>query len=629
MQTIHPAMRLQVKRDTFIYPESNQGVYLRNNVTSIRMEGSTIEKWLERLIPMLDGTLTLDHITSDLPDSFKEQVYKITQVLYENGFVRDLSQDLPHQLSDQILTKFASQIEFINHICDSGAHRFQKYRESKVAVMGAGQLLQSLVTSLVESGLSAFTIIPTHHFQKEDEKKLRERITKASESDSTLKITMIKAEPDIWSENLEHYDYVIFGSLNSETTQLVTVQNICKEKQKHFLPITIKKDLAFAGPFVSPDSPSSSYESAHRRMHQPASENNSSPTACALLANVAVFELFKEITGAEDQKKDHFIYRLNLETLEGNWHSVLPHPLVNGSVQAEQIKDPLTYLKSTNNQQQKDLHSLFYSITSKDTGIFHTWEEEELLQLPLSQCKIQVADPRSEGPAPPQPVIICSGLTHEEARLEAGLSGIENYVRSLYADFPHSMSIGTGLTAADGLCRALQNELHEIFLKSQNTDLEISAELDIQSLQDNHIQFMVKSLSALCPEFKLYYGKKLLGFPVVWLQCNDEWYGSVGLHDTAAVRRALKTAIMNNQNKEKALHVYGVMVSSIEPTTISSQVQLSSSKEETPEVTLSAALNILKKHATQAKFYSLQAEPVLNDNTNGIFGITLIQEEQS
>lgn len=166
MQTIHPSMILKVKRDTFIYPESSQGVYLRNNVTSIRIEGSTIEKWLERLVPMLDGTLTLDHITNGLPQAFKDQVFKIVQVLYENGFVRDLSQDLPHQLPEQILTKYASQIEFINHICDSGAHRFQRYREAKVAVMGAGTLLLSLVTSLIQSGLSAFTIIPTHSQKK-------------------------------------------------------------------------------------------------------------------------------------------------------------------------------------------------------------------------------------------------------------------------------------------------------------------------------------------------------------------------------------------------------------------------------------------------------------------------------
>ncbi|MDM5317174.1 bacteriocin maturation protein [Fictibacillus sp. b24] len=628
MQTIHPSMILKVKRDTFIYPESSQGVYLRNNVTSIRIEGSTIEKWLERLVPMLDGTLTLDHITNGLPQAFKDQVFKIVQVLYENGFVRDLSQDLPHQLPEQILTKYASQIEFINHICDSGAHRFQRYREAKVAVMGAGTLLLSLVTSLIQSGLSAFTIIPTHS-QKKDHERLKEIVAAASESDSTSKITVLKSESQTWSENLEHYDYIIFGSLDSDLAQLRTVQKICKDQGKHFLPVTINKDLAFAGPLVSPKS-TLSWECAHRRVHQSSSIKNesSTSTACALLANVAVFELFKEITGAQDQKKDHSIYRLNLETLEGNWHSVLPHPLVNGNVQAEPIQDPQLFLKREK-EQQKDLHSLFYGITSKETGIFYTWEEEELLQLPLSQCKIQVADPRSEGPAPPQPVITCSGLTHEEARLDAGLTGIENYVKSLYGDFSHSMSIGTGQTAADGLCRALQNELHEGFLKSQNTDLEVSAELDIQSLCDNHIQFMNESLTALSPEIKLYYGKKLHGFPVVWIHVNDEWYGSVGLNDTAAIRRALQTAIMSTQNKEKPLHSYGVAVASIKPTSTRSHVSLSDIKEESPQETLSAALHILKKHSIKAQFYSLLTEPVLTDNTYGIFGITLIQEERS
>ncbi|OYD56090.1 bacteriocin maturation protein, partial [Fictibacillus aquaticus] len=161
MQRVHPAMRLKVNRDTFIYPEASKGVYLRNNIKSIRMEGSTIERWLQKLFPMLDGTQTLEYVTNGLPDSFKEQVYKIVQVLYENGFVRDVSEDLPHQLPDHILNKYASQIEYINHIKGSGGYRFQMYRQTKVAVMGSGTLLLSFVLALIESGLTAFSIVQT------------------------------------------------------------------------------------------------------------------------------------------------------------------------------------------------------------------------------------------------------------------------------------------------------------------------------------------------------------------------------------------------------------------------------------------------------------------------------------
>ena len=70
----------------------------------------------------------------------------------------------------------------------------------------------------------------------------------------------------------------------------------------------------------------------------------------------------------------------------------------------------------------------FSLLTSEETGIFHTWEERNLKQLPLSQCYVQVANPVSEGPADLSPEVVCPGFTHEEAKREAGLTGIEMYV---------------------------------------------------------------------------------------------------------------------------------------------------------------------------------------------------------
>ncbi len=42
MPSLTPTMRLKVKRDTFFLPESNSGVYFRNNKSSFRVEGQEI-----------------------------------------------------------------------------------------------------------------------------------------------------------------------------------------------------------------------------------------------------------------------------------------------------------------------------------------------------------------------------------------------------------------------------------------------------------------------------------------------------------------------------------------------------------------------------------------------------------
>jgi putative thiazole-containing bacteriocin maturation protein len=125
------------------------------------MEGSSIVQWIEKLLPMFNGNHTLSELTDGLPDPYRKRVMEIAEVLYGNGFVRDVSQDSPHQLREQVLERYASQIEFLESCGDSGAHRFETYRKKKVLAIGSGPLFLSLVSSLIESGLPAFRILIT------------------------------------------------------------------------------------------------------------------------------------------------------------------------------------------------------------------------------------------------------------------------------------------------------------------------------------------------------------------------------------------------------------------------------------------------------------------------------------
>ncbi len=97
------------------------------------------------------------------------------------------------------------------------------------------------------------------------------------------------------------------------------------------------------------------------------------------------------------------------------------------------------------------IYSAFFdSLTSKEAGIFHVWDEQDSYQLPLSQCYIQVATPLSDGPTPLLPLMTCSGLTHNETRREAGLTGIETYVAEIiHRLIPEHNDIGIGARRND------------------------------------------------------------------------------------------------------------------------------------------------------------------------------------
>jgi putative thiazole-containing bacteriocin maturation protein len=253
------------------------------------------------------------------------------------------------------------------------------------------------------------------------------------------------------------------------------------------------------------------------------------------------------------------------------------------------------------------------------------FEEENLTQLPLSQSQVKVADPFGESE---QEVITASGRTHEDARLEAGLSGIETYVKKLYQNSPDAMSVGTGRSAAEGMCRALQNKLQEFFMKSQNK-LQVSAEIKPSSIQDSHSTFLIQALLTLGDEIKLFLGKKVYGFPVVWVQQDGKCFGSIGLDENRALQNALQGALMYRQNKEKAFSKKCIILSTTIPTTRLQTITLLETKEVPLTETLTSALQTLKNNNCSVKFYTLHAESILNENTSGLFGITLSSEVQS
>jgi putative thiazole-containing bacteriocin maturation protein len=291
------------------------------------------------------------------------------------------------------------------------------------------------------------------------------------------------------------------------------------------------KQAGVAGPLIHPDF-EGCWESAWRRIHESEVYKDTklhtfSSTAGAMLANVIVFEWFKTFTGAAELELKNSFFLLDLETLEGSWHPYLPHPLINGrgETTSDWVLDlDLRLAQSSEGREANELFPYLSKLTSAQTGIFHVWEEGDLKQLPLSLCRVQAVDPLSEGPASLLPVNICSGLTHEEARREAGLAGIEAYVSRLaevLAESKGFVGVGAGETVAESLSRGLQAYLAEQ-LGRQLTERKPSVNrVEFSKVEDEKSRFYMQSLTKMqgAPIFGL--GEEVFGFPVVWVGTGD------------------------------------------------------------------------------------------------------------
>ncbi len=650
MNSLNPSMRLKVKRDTFFLPDPGRGVYFRNNISSFQLKGHSIDQWVEKLIPMFNGMYSLENLTNGLPENHRNRVYEIAEILFRNGFLQDISKDLPHQLSDNILEKYASQIEFLQNFADSGAYRFQKYRQKKVLAIGSGTLLVSLISSLIESGLPKFHVLITESIET-NRKRIRELVKHAQKTDSEVEIKEISFIDEgfsQWQKLIQPFDAILYVSQGGNVEELRLLNRICQKEEKLLLPAICLENAGLAGPLVHPDS-AGSFESLWRSLHQTVlSPDQSGQTysvpAGAMLANVIVFELFKISTGVTDFERQNKFFLLDLETLEGNWHLFMPHPLLTGLTKAKWVQDIDLRLKKASSEQQGDLNFYFSKLTSAQSGVFHILGEEDLIQLPLAQCRVQIIDPLSEGPAELLPSVVCTGFTHYLARKEAGLAGIEAYVSRMKSqlmktlpqrkgtegmiDAQEYVGFGAGETFAEAVCRGLQNCLTEELNKKLFARTHEVAPVELSVVEDEQCRYYLQVLTTMrgAPPI-IGAGKELFGFPVIWACTEGRWFVSVGLNTTLSLRKVLEKALMSENNRDH-LSAQSLDDSSILLVDKDSQKVTIEDCENTEHThLLKSAIHVMAENQKQLLTFEIEMEPILKKELLSVYGVLLREEE--
>ena len=646
MKKLDSSSRLKVKRDTYFLPDPNGGVYFRNNLSAFRLEGNTIYQWIEKLLPMFNGQHTMGELTNGLTAPYRDRVYEIGETLYNNGFVRDLSKEAPHQLNRNILEKYASQIEFIENFMESGAYHFQEYRQAKVLAVGSGPLMVSLVSALIESGLSKLNVLVTESIPT-NWQRINELVQNARKTDSEVEINEVPFHKDkkssFWKEVIQPYDYILYVSQDGNINELRDLNLVCREEKKAFMPSIYLDQVGLSGPFDHPNT-DGYWESAWRRIHHSALKKDRQPqsfssTAGSILANVSVFEFFKRATGIADSHESHQIYMLDLETLEGDWLSFIPHPL--STSKRETIKlvedfDLRLKQETDRNEPLSNLLEYFSGLTSEEIGIFHTWEERNLSQLPLAQCYVQAVNPLSEGPAELLPEVVCAGLSHEEAKKEAGLRGIEMYVSQMVNvhNLGHShqknkaginipeefIGIGAGETMAESVCRGLQVYLGEELNRRKADHQSTVYHMKLGSLEDKRCRFYFNALTTLNGAPAIGLKEDVLGFPVVWVRSNGRWYNSVGLNTTMALRKALEQALSDAQNQVD-FTVKQNMESTVFLERSESKLDIPSCDEMTSRELLQSSIEVLNQNRMRLVIYDLAFEPFLKQELAGVYGV--------
>jgi putative thiazole-containing bacteriocin maturation protein len=279
----------------------------------------------------------------------------------------------------------------------------------------------------------------------------------------------------------------------------------------------------------------------------------------------------------------------------------------------------------------------FSLLTSEETGIFHTWEERDLKQLPLSQCYVQAVNPMSEGPADLLPEVVCSGFTHEEAKREAGLTGIEMYVSQMIKggsdlkdtageNIPRGLiGIGAGETTEEAVCRGLQAYLEKEWRNKKDDRLKPIFRVQLGAIEDQRCRFYLNALTTLNGAPTIGLENEILGFPVISVKSQGRRYTSAGLNTTLALRSALQQALLDKQNQVHATE--RIAESAVFLKEKEFKLDIPSSEEITQLELLQSSIQILNQNSKLLFVYDLAFEPFLKEELAGVYGVQVREEE--
>lgn len=500
-----------------------------------------------------------------------------------------------------------------------------------VLAVGSGTFLISLVQAWCESGLSKITVLVTNT-QPTDAEELKIVVEQALHSGLEVALNIVDATEDNemdWEAAVRPFSFIAYVAQHGDLEELQKLQGACLLQKKTLLPAIGLRGVGMAGPLLHLEG-EGRFESAWRRVHatvfpvdwdtQPLSSS-----ASFLLSNLIVNEWHQLNEGEPNCINQCYI--LNPLTLEGSWHPIIPHPSLSGYEPARLVMDLELKLGTDHKPDTEEWLSWFSSLTSEVSGIFHVWGEGALHQLPLAQCLVQPVDPLSEGPASLLPAIVSSALTHVEARGESGLAGLESYIArmvpllvpDLLSRPQEEIHIGAGFTFAEAVGRGLSAHLTKELDNRTLHHEPVLTRMECTRVEDIHCRFYSQALSIQVGEPLIASGESLLGFPVVWVQAGDSWYGSVGLNMTLALRESLDNALMKTE--------------SVSP----SSVTWSDDKPQSVTIPngdcidyasgVRSAVQTLKQHRRRLEVFDLRCESFLRDRPVEVVGILLGRED--
>lgn len=408
------SMRPQWKTDTYYIPTSD-GVYLRGNANRLILKGKSLYPLLERLVPNLNGNVTLEEITGGLDADRKRMVTNLIEKLSAHHFLQDTSQDQPHTLLPSELENRAQDLAFIESFQSSAAYRFECFRNKQLLLIGSGPGFTALVQASLQCGAKQISVIVTPEDEtgansRQDVLDLAARY--ASEQTAQLLDTLSWENEAEVRNTIQVYDAILHFAERPMLARAQLINRLCVEQQKPLIQAMIANDYAWVGPLVCPET-GACWECAWRRLQanlpdqfshgafldQPAVSGSRSLTRpeATVIANRVLFILFQHFTQTGSLETAGKVSAIDLATLLSENHAFLPHPhcLASQHPVAQTASRFLEQVQRLQRQDPIDQHIFlenFMACVDEKFGPFTAFDNTRFVQAPLAVYQITLSN---------------------------------------------------------------------------------------------------------------------------------------------------------------------------------------------------------------------------------------------
>ncbi|MFG3659710.1 TOMM precursor leader peptide-binding protein [Streptomyces sp. NPDC047706] len=422
------ASRPRIRRDV-LFTETPDGVLFHNADGGFRLTAKSAYRFATLLVPHLNGEHTVAEICTGFGDRQRAMVGELVGTLYERGFARSVPPrpspeafDGPEP-SDDVARRYAAQIAYADHYADDAARRFQRFRDTRVAVVGSDLVARWCVLSLLRNGSAAIGVLPGL-----DLEGITDEATAAGSDGCPVDIHELAVSAPLTWAAVEGYDVVVVTGGPEAPRVVFPLLRAGVPTGRTLLPAWSFGRHAVVGPSMSAQTTGcwacavlrlGAGEGAAQAADVWSSLAQDLPAAtqipgvhpgrplAAMLGNMLGYEVFKTATGALPAETAGQLVIQDVESLDVTSEPLLPHPRCPWCAQDTQAESPVIDLASLDTgggaldlptvDTAREADALVEELNRRSVllrphaGVFSRYDDEGITQTPLKLSVVELA----------------------------------------------------------------------------------------------------------------------------------------------------------------------------------------------------------------------------------------------